>query len=70
MTSEETPEPECTCYEPEYGHMPGCQFYGQNGGFSDRLWPIVTETIGLGVESFCMDVSFGREWPPKGLESN
>jgi len=20
-------EPECTCYEPEYGHQPGCPFY-------------------------------------------
>lgn len=22
-------EPECSCYEPEYGHQPGCAFYGR-----------------------------------------
>lgn len=22
-------EPECTCYEPDYGHQPGCAFYGR-----------------------------------------
>lgn len=22
-------EPECSCYEPAYGHQPGCAFYGR-----------------------------------------
>lgn len=22
-------DPECTCYEPAYGHQPGCAYYGK-----------------------------------------
>jgi hypothetical protein len=22
-------DPECTCYEPAYGHQPGCAYYGR-----------------------------------------